>query len=84
MILQNVAMFAWGTNVKQFPSLFKTATVNVLGYSIVPENLLALGVGVVCMLALHFFMTRSKFGDLHARRGPGRARREAPWASTCP
>jgi branched-chain amino acid transport system permease protein len=62
MVLQNVAMFAWGTNVKQFPSLFKTATVNVLGYSIVPENLLALGVGVVCMLALHFFMTRSKFG----------------------
>lgn len=62
MILQNGAMFAWGSNVMQFPSLFKTATINILGYSIVPENLLALGVGIVCMLALHFFMQKSKFG----------------------
>ncbi|MEA4898612.1 MAG: branched-chain amino acid ABC transporter permease [Eubacteriales bacterium] len=62
MILQNTAMFAWGSNVKQFPSLFKTATVDVLGYDIVPENLLALGVAAACMIALHFFMTRSKFG----------------------
>jgi branched-chain amino acid transport system permease protein len=62
MLLQNIAMFAWGTNVKQFPPLFKKATVDILGYSVVPENLLALGVGIFCMLALHFFMTKSKFG----------------------
>jgi len=61
MILQNVAMFAW-SNVRQFPSLFKTDTVNIFGYDIVPENLLALGVGIVCMVSLHFFMTKSKFG----------------------
>ena len=62
MILQNVAMFSWGSNVKQFPSLFKTDTVNIFGYKIVPENLLALAVAIVCMVGLHIFMTKSKFG----------------------
>ncbi len=62
MILQNVAMFAWGTNVMQFPSIFKKSVVNLLGYDLVPENLLALGVALTCMVALHFFMTKSKFG----------------------
>ncbi len=62
MILQNTAMFTWGSNVMQFPSLFNKPTVNIFGYDIVPENLLALGVAMVCMLALHFFMTKSKFG----------------------
>lgn len=62
MILQNTTMLTWGSNVKQFPSLFKTATVNIFGYKIVPENLLTLGVAIVCMTSLHFFMTKSKFG----------------------
>jgi len=62
MILQNTAMFTWGSNVMQFPSLFKTDAINILGYKIVPENLMALGVAVVCMTSLHFFMTKSKFG----------------------
>lgn len=62
MILQNSAMFIWGSNVKQFPPLFKTATVEILGHDIVPENLLALGVAAACMIGLHFFMTKSKFG----------------------
>ncbi len=62
MILQNSAMFVWGRNYLQFPSLFKTATVKIFGYDIVPENLLCLGVGILCMVAMHFFMTKSKFG----------------------
>lgn len=62
MILQNIAMFSWGSNVMQFPSIFKASTVDIFGYEIVPENLLALGVAIVCMIALHFFMTKSKFG----------------------
>ncbi len=62
MLLQNGAMFAWGSNVMQFPSIFGVSSVNILGYEILPERLLALGVGIVCMLALHFFMQKSKFG----------------------
>jgi branched-chain amino acid transport system permease protein len=62
MILQNTAMFAWGSNVMQFPPLFKTPTVNILSYKIIPENLLCLAVGVVCMVALQFFMKNTRFG----------------------
>lgn len=62
MMMQNGAMFAWGSNVMQFPPIFNVATIEILGYNIVPENLLALGVGILCMLVLHFFMQKSKFG----------------------
>jgi branched-chain amino acid transport system permease protein len=62
MILQNIAMFGWGTNVKQFPPLFKTSQIEVLGYRLIPEYLLCLGVGVVFMAGLQFFMIRTKFG----------------------
>lgn len=62
MLLQNGAMFAWGSNVMQFPSIFGVATINLFGIEIQPERLLALGVGFVCMIALHFFMQKSKFG----------------------
>jgi branched-chain amino acid transport system permease protein len=62
MILQNTAMLTWGSNVMQFPSIFNKSTVEVFGMRVVPENLLALGVGIVAMIGLHFFMTKSKFG----------------------
>jgi branched-chain amino acid transport system permease protein len=62
MILQNIAMFSWGSNVMQFPPLFKTTTINVLSYKIIPENLLCLAVGVVFMAGLQFFMKKTRFG----------------------
>ncbi len=62
MLLQNGAMFAWGSNVMKFPSIFGVDTIKIFGYDIMPERLLALGVGIICMLALHFFMQKSKFG----------------------
>jgi branched-chain amino acid transport system permease protein len=62
MVLQNIAMFSWGSNVMQFPPLFKTATVNILHHKIIPENLLCLAVGVVFMVALQFFMKKTRFG----------------------
>jgi branched-chain amino acid transport system permease protein len=62
MVLQNIAMFSWGSNVMQFPPLFKAATITVLNYKIIPENLLCLAVGVVFMAALQFFMKKTRFG----------------------
>lgn len=62
MLLQNGAMLSWGSNVMQFPSIFKTQTINIFGFKIAPEYLLCLGVGIFCMIVLHFFMTKSKFG----------------------
>lgn len=62
MVLQNTAMLSWGSNVLQFPSIFNKSNVLVFGMKVVPENLLALGVGLICMIALHIFMNKSKFG----------------------
>lgn len=62
MLMQNGAMLAWGSNVMQFPSIFKGKMLNIFGTSVAPEYLLCLVVGIICMLGLHFFMTKSKFG----------------------
>jgi len=62
MILQNSAMFIWGSNTMNFPSIFGVDTINFFGITMQPERLLCLGVGFVCMLALHFFMQKTKFG----------------------
>jgi branched-chain amino acid transport system permease protein len=62
MILQNVAMFSWGSNVMQFPPLFKTSSINFFKIRIIPENILCLAVGIVCMIGLQFFMKHTRFG----------------------
>ncbi len=61
MILQNGAMFAWGSNVMQFPPIFDF-TVRIFGTEVQADRLLVLFVGILCMVLLHFFMQKSKFG----------------------
>lgn len=61
MLLQNGAMFAWGSNVMQFPAILDFE-INILGTKVDADRLLVLGVGIVCMILLHFFMQKSKFG----------------------
>ncbi|WP_313128155.1 branched-chain amino acid ABC transporter permease [Anaerocolumna sp.] len=62
MILQNSAMLTWGSNVLQFPAIFNSASVKIFGVSVAPENLLVLGVGVIIMVTLQLFLTKTKFG----------------------
>jgi len=62
MILQNSAMLTWGSNVLQFPAIFNSASVKIFGVSVAPENLLVLGVGIIIMVALQLFLTKTKFG----------------------
>lgn len=61
MALQNGAMFAWGSNVMQFPKILNFS-VNIFGNNVEADRLLVLGVGIVCMILLHFFMQNTKFG----------------------
>lgn len=61
MLLQNGAMFAWGSNVMQFPPILHF-TLNIFGNTVEADRLLVLAVGIVCMVTLHFFMQKSKFG----------------------
>lgn len=61
MILQNGAMFAWGSNVMQFPPILDFH-INLFGTSVEADRLLVLAVGILCMVLLHFFMQKTKFG----------------------
>jgi branched-chain amino acid transport system permease protein len=60
--LQNFAMLAWGTDVKEFPSVFGDQPFQVGHVTLVPEKLWVVGIAFVCMFILHIFMTRTKLG----------------------
>jgi len=62
MILQNASMLTWGSNVLQFPAIFNSSSIKIFGVSVAPENLLVLGVGIIIMVTLQLFLTKTKFG----------------------
>ena len=61
-IVQNGTSLIWGTVPLYFPSMFSVASVQVLGINIQPEALLCVGISAVCMVALHFFMVKTRIG----------------------
>lgn len=61
-IIQTGAQAIWGSITLYYPSLFKKATVKILGAKLMPEYLLCFGVSAVCMLILHYFMNRTSLG----------------------
>jgi len=61
-IIQNGTQRIWGTITLFFPAVFGVSTVKVLGTKVQPEALLCVGLSIVCMVILHFFMTKTKFG----------------------
>lgn len=61
-IIQNGTQRLWGSITLFFPSIFNKATVRVLQANVQPEALLCMGISMVSMIILHFFMTRSKLG----------------------
>lgn len=61
-IIQNGTQRVWGTITLFFPAVFGVSTVKVLGTNVQPEALLCVALSLACMLALHFFMTKTKFG----------------------
>lgn len=61
-VLQNTALLCWGPRMFQFPEIFSKSSVSIFGIGVSPSNLLVLGAAIVIMFALHFFLTRTKFG----------------------
>lgn len=61
-IIQNGAQFTWGTVALYFPSVFSILSVDIAGISVQPEIILCVIVSLICMLLLHIFMTKTKFG----------------------
>jgi len=61
-IIQNGVQLGWSSITQYFPSVFSKSSVKVLSVSVQPEALLCVGASLVCMVLLHFFMTRTRFG----------------------
>ena len=61
-IIQNGVQLGWGSITQYFPSVFSKSSVKVLSVSVQPEALLCIDASLVCMVLLHFFMTRTRFG----------------------
>lgn len=62
IFFKNFAMLVWGSRKLEFPSLFKTGNIYIGDVGIQPESLMVVGVALVCMVIMHLFMTRTKFG----------------------
>ncbi|MFA6506425.1 MAG: branched-chain amino acid ABC transporter permease [Treponemataceae bacterium] len=61
-IIQNGVMLGWGSITLYYPSVFSVTSVKVWAANVQPEALLCLGTALVCMVLLHFFMTKTKLG----------------------
>jgi branched-chain amino acid transport system permease protein len=62
IILQNICTYIWPKSVVHFPPIFNNVSINIAGIAFQPENFLALGVSLICMIGIHYFMKKSKFG----------------------
>ncbi len=62
IFLKNFAMIVWGSDVKNFPSALGEAPIRLAGISISPQQIAIVITTFACMLALHFFMSRTKLG----------------------
>lgn len=62
-ILRNGAQFIWGTTQKNYPSIIEGFEGFSIGsYKLKLESIVCIVFSGILMLALHYFMTRSKFG----------------------
>lgn len=61
-IVQNGSMVVWGSITLNFPSIFGGAVIKVGSISVQPEAIMCILVGFICMILLHFYMTKTKLG----------------------
>ncbi len=62
IVLQNIAVVTFSADVQMFPSIFKSAGLNVGGFIVSPESILSICVALVCMVLLHLFMAKTRLG----------------------
>ncbi|MBB4112792.1 branched-chain amino acid transport system permease protein [Rhizobium sp. BK226] len=62
IFLQNAAMMIWGSEGFHMPSVMGEMPVNVGGVYILPQNVAIVAIMLGLMVALHFFMNKSKLG----------------------
>lgn len=62
IILENAAMLIWDARPHYFPAIFKKSAIRIAGTTVSKESLLCIFAALCAMLALHFFLNRTKFG----------------------
>ncbi|MFZ0241224.1 MAG: branched-chain amino acid ABC transporter permease [Desulfobacterales bacterium] len=62
IILETLILWLMGTQRVSFPSLIETTTYNLGGVFVTNKKILIVGVSLFFMLALHVFITRSRWG----------------------
>lgn len=62
LFLENLAMVLFGSNPKSVPAIFTLPTVNFLGATLQTKYLLTFGIGAFMMIALQFFVKKTKMG----------------------
>ncbi len=63
IIIENLAMLIWNPRQHYFPSIFKDSSpIKIGSASIGKESLLCIVVALAAMVALHFFLNKTKFG----------------------
>ncbi|MCQ4213307.1 branched-chain amino acid ABC transporter permease [Streptomyces longispororuber] len=62
IVLQAVAILIWGTTGRAVPSPLASAPLDVFGIRIRPYDLLVMGVAALAVVALSFFLSRTKRG----------------------
>lgn len=58
----NMAIIIWGSMGFGFPDVFGRRPIKVAGMNILPRNLWILGIGIVIVLALNWFLRRTRLG----------------------
>lgn len=62
-IVRNGAQFIWGTKQQRFPAIIEGMSgVKIAGKTVQVENIVCIAVTAICMVALHFFMNKTRFG----------------------
>lgn len=61
-IIQNGAQLAWGSVTLFFPTIFAKGTVKIFGIPTQAEAIMCVVFSLICMVFLHFFMTKTKLG----------------------
>ncbi len=63
IFFRNLAMLIWGSSRIEFPTLFKNLnSVNISGIDFQSEQLMVILVALFCMVLIHLFLKKSKFG----------------------
>ncbi|MES5823150.1 branched-chain amino acid ABC transporter permease [Streptomyces sp. RG80] len=62
IVLQAVAILIWGTTGRAVPSPLRAAPLDIFGVRVRTYDLLVMGVTVVAVIALAFFLSRTKRG----------------------